>query len=308
MNKYCVFSTGDDRYIPKAVVSLLSFKKYNPNYDMFVLCSDLSKENKRLCDDCGVSVIEIDLGGIFYQTWKYPKECYYHFKGPELFLPKGYDYSVYIDGDTYCHSKFEFDISEIFHVAGTSYDTHKELFTEIGEYDRVRHNLEITSEDDFNKRRIQSGVLVYNNKKLNEIDYFKKVGELYDCSIKRDVPRKGDDSLLSLTLAMYPEIQTKELSKYHNLIDFKVEAMKKNGSDIDNDIFAHCVIYHFIEQKPWFSIDQYLGYAHKVFVRKWLEVMMNHFTQRNIKRCFPNEYKEEVDSSCCQSSGPDLGK
>src|SRR5687768_17183739 len=104
--RHCVFSTGNDAYVSRAVVSLLSFAKFNPDFDMFLLCSELSDESKQLCAYCGVTPVELDLSGAFYRQWRYPKECYYHFKGPELFLSMGYDYSLYLDGDTYCNGRF----------------------------------------------------------------------------------------------------------------------------------------------------------------------------------------------------------
>lgn len=291
-NKNCAFSTGNDSYIPRAVVSLLSFRKYNENYDLYILCTSISVENKQLCEYCGIKVVELDLGDVFYKDWEYPKECFYHFKGPEIFLSLGYEYSVYVDGDTYTNRKFEFDTFEIFHVAGASYDTNKELFLEIGEYQKIKENLKIQDDSGFDRRRIQTGVLIYNNKALVEVEYFKKAGYLYDLSIKNHVPRKGDDSLLSLILTIHPEVISKQLSIYHNLIDFQLESMRDQITD--DDIILKSVIYHFVAQKPWFLLTDYYSFPHKFFIQKWIEVMINNFTQDDIKRCFPERYKDEI--------------
>lgn len=291
-NRHCVFSTGSDNYIPKAIVSLLTFSKHNKGFDVYILCTHISEANKRLCESCGVKAIEVDLGDTFYQTWDYPKECFYHFKAPELFLKMGYEYSIYIDGDTYCNNKFDLDTSEFFHIAGSSYDTNKELFSEIGDYDKIRRCLEINDEDGFNKNRIQSGVIIYNNRALDAIDYFRKAGDLFDRCIKNGIPRKGDDSLLSLMVTMHPEIITKQLSVYFNLIDYKTQEMGEGF--VEDDVIKNCAIYHFIAQKPWFSLTDYYSYPHKYFVQKWLEEMINNFTQEDIQRCFFDQYKDNI--------------
>ena len=36
--KYAVFSTANDAYVPQAVVALLTFRKFNPQFDSYLLC------------------------------------------------------------------------------------------------------------------------------------------------------------------------------------------------------------------------------------------------------------------------------
>jgi hypothetical protein len=122
-NSQCVFSTATDSYIPHAAVSLLAFKKFNAGFDMFILSTRISELNARLCAHCGIKVIELDMSDTFYKQWKYPRECFYHFKGPEIFCATGYEFSVYIDGDTYCNGEFRFNTAEPFHIAGVGYET-----------------------------------------------------------------------------------------------------------------------------------------------------------------------------------------
>lgn len=289
----CAFSTGNDSYIPKCLVSLLSFTKHNPDFDMFVLCSHLSEHNKELCNACGVTPIKIDLSEFFYQEWRYPKECYYHFKAPEIFLERGYAYSVYIDGDTYCNRPFPWLVPDPFHIAGTSYDTVGEFFIEIKDFDRIKDHLILSNEWCFDRKRIQSGVLLYNNRALQEFDYFGKARFLYDYSIKQGVPRMGDDSLLALTIAGYPQLLTTVLPRQCNTIDFKLATV----SDAESHMISDCIVYHFVQQKPWFQSEDFPTYAHKFLAQKWLEVMINSFPDEHIQRCFPEHYKSEIVES-----------
>ena len=61
----CAFATGNDAYIPNAVVSLLSIREHNPDFDLFILTTEVSSANARLCEQVGVAVVEIDLRANF---------------------------------------------------------------------------------------------------------------------------------------------------------------------------------------------------------------------------------------------------
>ena len=92
--KLCVFSTCNDKYIPKSAVSLLSFHKFNTDFDMFIICTECSDENKKMCNRLGIQIIKCDLSSYFYKEKNYPKECFYHFKAPDIFHNMSYDYAV----------------------------------------------------------------------------------------------------------------------------------------------------------------------------------------------------------------------
>jgi lipopolysaccharide biosynthesis glycosyltransferase len=204
-SKRCVFSTANDNYVPKAIVSLLSFHKHNADFDMFLLCGALSDENRQLCASCRVTPIELNRSDAFYQEWDYPRECYYHFEGPGIFLSRGYEYSVYIDGDTYCNRPFCWDENECksFQISGSSYDTVRDFLVAVGDYEAICERFAVTNIAGFNRDRIQAGVLLYDNRVLEQTDYFAKARDLYDRCIKASLPRKGDDSLLALLLALH---------------------------------------------------------------------------------------------------------
>ena len=293
---HCVFSTADDAYVPKAIVALLSFSKFNPEYRKYVLCGKLSEENRELCCDLGVTPLELDLSSAFYRTWKYPRECYYHFIGPELFWKLGFSHSVYIDGDTYCNGKFNPDITEPFDIAGVSYDTVGALFKELGEDKKLCEQMDVPG---IARQRPQSGVLLYNNPALVKFGFFKRIVDLFDKSLKAGIPRKGDDSLLTLMVGLHPELLTCQLPLTFNAIDYRFP--RPRSSDPDGEIISNSIIYHFIRDKPWSKWDEEWremvdppSYATRYFARKWREVMINHFSQAQIKRCFEPFYKKKL--------------
>jgi pyruvyltransferase len=293
----CVFSTATDDYVPYAAVSLLTFKRYNSSFDMYLLCAHMSDMAQSLCTRCGIKVIPVDLTDAFYREWKYPRECFYHFYAPELFERLGYSYSVYIDGDTYCNRSFSLEghASTAFDLAGVSYDTTGEFFQELGELDALRHQLNVDNDHALQRPRIQTGVLAYNNCQLARQKYFEKARDLYHISIERGLPRKGDDSLLALLVTKDQSIRVHPLSQSHNLIDFKLESLTPVPTP--EEIITNAIVYHFVAQKPWLEGCDGMGYAHKYFASKWREVMINSFTQEEVKAWFPALHKDTVIDS-----------
>jgi hypothetical protein len=211
----------------------------------------------------------------------------------------GYDYSIYIDGDTYCSGQFQWDHNQSFGIAGTAKDTIRQFFIELGDFDKITNCFKLNDLSGFDQPRIQSGVLVYNNSQLKQINYFAKARNLFDRSIKAGIPRKGDDSLLAFMIAMYSDLKTISLPQYYNFIDFIDYVQGQHAKDdFDTELITKCIIYHFINQKPWHLTDYFPNYPHKYFSGKWIEIMINNFTQEEIKSFFPAWYKAEiVDSS-----------
>lgn len=286
-SKRCVFATANEGYVAKAIVSLLSFKKHNPSYDMYLLGPPFGREARSLCEAHDVHHLDLDLSADFHEQWEYPRECFYHFKGPEVFLPLGYDFSVYIDGDTYCNGPFP-NISSG-SIAGVSYDTVRDFFTEIQELDQIIERVRLPVEADFGRRRLQSGVLLLDNRALVDLGYFDKACRIYDVSIQGGVPRKGDDSLLALLLAAFPEIDFSVLPRPCNLIDFKRLELEK----WDSEEAYSCVVYHFVNEKPWAAYESQGDAPHRYFRQKWTETMINEFSDQEIQRWFPELYKDD---------------
>ena len=281
-----VYSTSNDGYIPKCVVSLLSVKRYHPEYDYCIITTRPCEKHIELCKKFNILIIDIDLKEIFYKEWKYPRECYYHFKGPDLFYDRGYDYSVYIDGDIYCNNKLSVAWHKIFHIAGVSYNTSHNILDKLVGMSIIKEKFD-TKLSDFTKKHVQTGFLIYNNKGLQKFNFFTKISELYDLSIKRGIPRKGDDSLLAFTIGYYKQLHVKYLSKKYNMI-LPLKTPYYTGC---SSLITSCVICHLVK-KPWDIYEKYPGYTYKYFIQKWREIMIDSFTQLEIKEYFPMFYKD----------------
>ena len=165
--KIVIFSTSDDGYIPNCIVSLLSIKKFHPTFDLYILTSDPSEKHIELCNRLNIKYIDIDLKKYFYKEWKYPRECYYHFKGPEIFHKLGYDYSIYIDGDIYCNKKINIKWSSIKHIAGVGYDKCINILDRLDNFSVIKEKFDIGKKSNFDRNNVQTGFLVYNNKNLS---------------------------------------------------------------------------------------------------------------------------------------------
>lgn len=88
--------------------------------------------------------IELPLADVFYQQWNYPRECFYHFAAPEIFHAKGYEFSMYVDGDTFTYRSLTDDDLPSACIAGYGYQTIGEFFFEIGEHMRCWRNVAST--------------------------------------------------------------------------------------------------------------------------------------------------------------------
>lgn len=283
--KFAAFCTSDNKYIPKCVVSLLSFNKYNPTFDLFVITKDPSEKHIELCKRFGIQIIRINLDNYFYKEWDYPSECYYHFKVPELLFEMGYEYSVFFDGDVYCNRKLDFDWSEIIHIGGVPHIACKRFLEKVDNFPLMKKKFGITDDSNFARRHTQAGVLIYNNRGLKNFKYFDKAVRLFDLSIKYDHPRKGDDSLLAFLLGYYKDLEAKYLMNHYNFIN------KESNSGAyytgHHHLVSRCVFYHMIKLKPWVEYKEYPNYVYKYFTEKWRETMINRFSQLEIKEYFP---------------------
>ena len=100
-----VLITCNDHYVPKSIIALNLFNKYNPKYTKVIIGTVFSDETKNLCKKFNVILKEIDLREDFYDLDKrphgqqYPIECFYHFYAYKMF-PE-YDFIIQIEQDIY---------------------------------------------------------------------------------------------------------------------------------------------------------------------------------------------------------------
>ena len=93
-----VLITCNNHYVPKSIIALNLFNKYNPKYKKVIIGTVFSDETKKLCKKFNVILKEIDLREDFYDLDKrpygkqYPIECFYHFYAYKLFTE--YDFGT----------------------------------------------------------------------------------------------------------------------------------------------------------------------------------------------------------------------
>jgi len=275
MNKTCIFTSADNSYIPFAAITLLGIRKYNPTVDLYILTSYISKDMKTLLAGYGIGYKEMDLRSIFTQTWDYPIECYYLFAGPELFYEMGYDRSVYVDGDLLCKRDpldFEF-IKDIEGMAGVPGGNSLDIFG--GDNAKIQRIWGIDAEVQKNRIRINSGVIYFNNHTMSATRLLDKAGAVFRQAISEDIPRKGDDSLLTLVnLLHFDKSQNLILPAAHNFIPQYHEVHAYPVKDL--------ILFHFGGdgmRKPW-NPDAYQSLTpYTPYVYEWRKLAKQHLSK-----------------------------
>jgi lipopolysaccharide biosynthesis glycosyltransferase len=238
------YSTGSAGYAVYSVVSLLTIRDYLPDAKLCVLSSGLNSYDLKILNKHAIDYQIFDLSNKFTQMWDYPIDCYYLFAGPELFYEQGYDYSVYLDGDVLCKQDPLNDAGIITGLAGVISAPQNGQYTSIfGEdWPKIQEVWGLSS-DTANRKRINSGVVYFNNKKMSDFKLLEKASELFIESLNNNIPRKGDDSLFSLLQYVYSkDLTVKYLDPTYNYV------LQFNEW---NYPIKDLVFFHFSLDKPW---------------------------------------------------------
>lgn len=258
------FSTANDSYIFYSATSLLSIRRFLPDAKLYIISSHISPKNKRLLKRNRIDYIETDLTYLFFQTWKYPMECYYLFAGPKFFQKLGFKYSVYLDGDVLCLKNPLENCPPITDIGGIQVNTCNELFA--AEKIDYSKKLDIPLKL-FSHHRINSGVVYMNNSVLNKQNFLETCGEIYYKTWEIGMPRKGDDSIFAL-------FQLKKFSNLHPTVlpNFYHFIPHARGFEID----PKTIFFHFSFDKPW----KYHPYYHENaeqnifngYIKEWRQI------------------------------------
>ncbi len=238
------YTSSDDNYAPYAAISLLSIRQYRPDADLYLLSRQLSDQTKLFLTSKNINFIELDLSENFNQTWNYPIECYYIFAGPQIFNKKGYQYSMYIDGDILClrDPLPELPLESITACAGVDVGTATGIFgDDIAELEKL-----FKLKQPHTRKRVNSGVVVFNNQKMDQLSLLESTSELFKTCLENSVPRKGDDSLFALFCLVY--LDSEDMTFLPNIFNFIASVHPPTKSVLDN-----LIILHFVESlnKPW---------------------------------------------------------
>lgn len=181
-----VFSTSNNSdYAIQCILRLEQARKHMQNCQAYLVGSTFSDNIKTVAKAKQINIIEIGSSNSYFEKeWEYPKECYFWILAPLFFKTK---YAIYIDGDVYCLKNPY--IEEVSSIAGvTLRRTPGVTEKEIMKYKQILPF-------DANRPRVNSGVLYMNLEFLKEKNFTQVMSDLYHWSIKKGIPRKGDDSL-----------------------------------------------------------------------------------------------------------------
>lgn len=285
MNRICAFSTANDPYIPSAAASLLSIRRWNKDMPLYIISSRISRKSKKLLRAHDINFIELDLHKTFTKTWEYPIECFYLFAGPQLLLKEGFTHSLYIDGDVYCNRDplMALPLAEISAFAGVTNGTIHQILGD--DYQKVS---QLWPTSPAVSERLQTGVLYFNNTFLESFNFLEKIGELFKTALAANIPRKGDDSLFALFQHAYPNLGYKQLPRTHNFITSDTASPRAEWLTRNDTLIHDAVFYHFTNYaKPWVIQNEFPDYTYKYFVRQWRLRLIDTFSDKELKKFFP---------------------
>ena len=279
-----VLITCNDHYVPKSIIALNLFNKYNPKYKKVIIGTVFSDETKNLCKKFNVILKEIDLREDFYDLdkrsygKKYPIECFYHFYAYKMF-PE-YDFIIQIEPDIYTNKNIDIDFNLIKFIGG-GYDKSNiinNFLPIMNDYNEIK---KVYSNGDINQYRILGGVKIYNIKELKKINFYEKIVEYYQTSLRIKKPRCGDDSLMVMYQLLNPSHIYLLKPEFHILASSKF-----NDSDYNNISFFHSIV-----KKYWkVTNSNKLSNIQRYFYDNILEYIYNNFTIEFIKEYLPEIY------------------
>ncbi len=238
------YSTASSGYAIYSAVSLLTIRDYLPKAKLCILSSGLSDYDKKILNKNNIEYRELDLKNEFTRSWEYPIDCYYIFAGPEFFWEKGYEYSVYVDGDTLCRANPLLGVEPPLAVAGVPSAAVDGEYTSVfgGDWEKIKKVWNLPA-DRARHPRINSGIVYFNNSKMTDMHLLEKAADLFQKSVTNGIPRKGDDSLFSLLQYVYlSEKDVKHLSPKYNFV------LQFNDWRYPVDDLR---FFHFSMDKPW---------------------------------------------------------
>jgi len=263
-NTKCAYSSADTKYAMRALVSLVTFRQRNSDFDLALFGRSFDDEQHAFAKNNNVKLFEVDLSHDFTNTWGvYPIECFYLFAGPSYL--RNYKVVMYMDGDIYCNKTLDIDFSApqfsdaVFAALGGKKDMRS--------FPALYADREIIKETwpqaRWDRRRLQSGIVFFNVERALETNFYEKIVELFKTSLEKNAPRKGDDSLLSLWYMLAD--QTKD-----------VFLLKRNYNAFGEEdaYLKECCMFHFLASpKPWDDRNHVPKTQHvtRYFMLKWQE-------------------------------------
>ncbi len=287
-HRLAIFSTGTENYAPNMVTTLRSFMLHNDGraFDYYVFGRSFSAQTRHLIERHGIHYVNMDFSALFKRDkrHRYPSECFWIFKGPELFNEMGYEYSLSVDGDMWCNRRLDLDwLTQMNHIAGIDRGLNvAEFLAAMGQYDRLKMQIPIPT---LNERRIatNTGVLFYNNKALADVCFFERIAEVYTRSEAAGITREGDDSTLALLMAVHPNIQLLVLQKLWNAYRGLYKRFSRDDPAYYSylaDWIENAYIVHHAQIKPWEFTARFPNRVSEHFVTLWKDLWRDTLGQK----------------------------
>ncbi len=285
--KIAVFGAITENYTEYMIASLRSFLKCNQNsdaeYDGFILGHSFSVRTQRLISSFGIGYVNINLSKEFARNsrHRYPGECFWIFKGPELFADRGYQYSLAVDGDTLCNKPLDVSwLPQLKHIAGVNRGCGVGKFlSNLKQLDTLKVSFGL-DEETLTRPATNSGVLFFNNTELVKEQFFDRMVKTYQRSERIGVLRGGDDSTLALFLASYPNIELHILEDSWNV--YRGISDSVNG-DLLKSLLMGSYIIHLSSLKPWHHHSHYPNTLVKNAIEQWRALWPNSKNQRRMR-------------------------
>ena len=251
-NKIALFTTINSNYISFAKRCFELFENENPGvFDFYIITSesvDISLPN--------INVITLNPKDYINgnPNWGWPPESFLYYVAPNIFNERGYKYSMYVDADCVSLGKLDFTwLNDSFVLAGSP-RMRNDLSEEIDAWyylNAVGKSVDNINflENTFNLQNksniidINSGVLIFNNKRWVTEDLYNKAYSLFNICNDAGYPMTDDDSLLGLLILDTPKSFYKHLSLSWNWYYEQPEYESQGGEDAN--------ILHMAWSKPW---------------------------------------------------------
>jgi lipopolysaccharide biosynthesis glycosyltransferase len=108
-NKTAFFCCGNESYV-NVMISQLSLARTYNDVDCYIISNLKNNDKIQLIKNFDINLINVDLSKSFTTTNKHwPIEAFYYFYAPEELYQRGYEKSVFFDGDVYCANKINLD-------------------------------------------------------------------------------------------------------------------------------------------------------------------------------------------------------
>lgn len=276
-HRLAIFSAGTENYATQMATTLRSFMLHNEGrpFDYFVFGRSFSGKTRQLIARHGIRYVDMDLNARFprNKNHRYPGECFWIFKGPDLFNEMGYEYSLSVDGDIWCNRRLDLDwLNQVNHIAGIDRGCSVVAFLKkLGQYEQLKKHIP-TVASAVCRIATNSGVLFYNNKVLADFGFLDRLAELYNRSETAGIARVGDDSTLALFFAAYPDIQLLVLEQAWNAFLGMYRWFSRNDPAYYSHLsgwIENAYLVHHARIKPWESGARFPNRVSEHFVLVW---------------------------------------